>query len=250
MSISIITATYNSEEYVLETYESIKNQTNTDWEWIVTDDCSTDGTWSALLSIASQDSKVRVFRNEVNSGAAIARNNSLDHIKGDYIAFIDSDDLWEPTKLATQIKFMRDTNTKFSFTGYQLIDNEGILLGKTVDTTNSDSFSYSDMLAKKATLGCSTVILSRDALGDFRMPNLRTGQDYAFWLRILKSGQRACLLHSPLTKYRISNNSISKNKVKKAFRQWEIYREHENIPFLLSCYYFVFYAYRAVFRRT
>ncbi|PHI34875.1 glycosyl transferase family 2 [Pseudoalteromonas sp. GCY] len=250
LKVSIITATYNSQEYISKTYESIKKQTYKDWEWIVTDDCSSDDTYSILSSIADNDIRVKLFVNKVNSGAAIARNNSLDFASGEFVAFIDSDDLWEPEKLSMQLEFMQESNSDFSFTAYQLISNDGALLGKTIDSSNSGSFNYFDMLKKRATLGCSTVIISKTLLNERRMPNIRTGQDYAFWLSIMKSGHSANILPVVLTKYRISNNSISRNKFKKALRQWEIYRGFEKLGVIKSLFYFVFYAFHAVFRRA
>jgi len=97
--ISIITATYNSSAELLKTYESISSQTLNNWEWLVTDDCSSDSTYQLLLEISEKDKRVKVYKNAVNSGAAVARNSSLSHAKGDYIAFIDSDDCWLPNKL-------------------------------------------------------------------------------------------------------------------------------------------------------
>lgn len=250
LKVSIITATYNSQNYIKETYESIRKQTHTNWEWIVTDDASSDDTFDILSSIAKNDKRVKLFYNRSNSGSAISRNNSMDNACGDFIAFIDSDDLWEPNKLSEQLDFMLAHNSGFSFTAYQLISDDGVSLAKTVDTKNHGCFNYFDMLKKRATLGCSTVILTKDTLSDNRMPDLRTGQDYAFWLSILKSGKTADILPLALTRYRISNNSISRNKFKKAMRQWEIYRNLENLSFVKSLCYFVFYAYRAVFRRS
>ncbi len=108
--------------------------------------------------------------------------------------------------------------------------------------------SYKDMLKKNATLGCSTVMLRTSKIGQLEMPNLRTGQDYATWLNILKNDCKAHLLPEPLTKYRIVAGSISRNKYKKALRQWEIYRRIEKINFIPACYYFVHYAVKALVR--
>ena len=105
------------------------------------------------------------------------------------------------------------------------------------------------MLKKKATLGCSTVMLRRNAFDDITMPLLRTGQDYATWLKLLKTGQNAYPLIDVLTQYRILPNSISRNKVKKAKRQWQIYREVEKLSLYKSAVSFCFYAWRAVFRK-
>ncbi|MCJ8319614.1 MAG: glycosyltransferase [Colwellia sp.] len=246
--ISIITATYNSSDTVEKTYQSIREQSYTEWEWLITDDCSTDNTLEIIEGISQKDSRVKVYSNPVNSGAAVSRNNSLNHVAGTFIAFIDSDDLWQPNKLDKQLDFMGN-NIDFSFTGYGLIDEQGSQLDKFVDINQSGAFGYHDMLKKKATLGCSTVMLRRNAFTDISMPLLRTGQDYATWLKLLKSGKEAHLLNEVLTHYRIMPNSISRNKFKKAKRQWQIYRGVEKLPLLTSVICFYFYAYRAVFRK-
>lgn len=248
--VSIITASYNSSLYIESVYESIKAQNYLSWEWLITDDCSTDSSLDMLNKIAENDDRVHVFKNTVNSGAAVSRNVSLSHVSGDYIAFIDSDDLWLPNKLKQQITFMESAeNINFSFTAYELINGSGDKLNKTVDSTKSGSFSYLDQLQKKATLGCSTVMLRRNAFSDISMPLIRTGQDYALWLKLLKTGNNAFLVPEILAQYRILPNSISRNKFKKAVRQWSIYREIESLslPRAIKC--FCFYAWRAVFRK-
>lgn len=247
--VTIITATYNSEDYILDTYKSIKDQSYQYWEWIVTDDFSKDNTVEVLKKIASEDNRVKVFVNQTNSGAAVTRNNSLNYSTGNYIAFIDSDDLWQQNKLEKQIRFMKENQINFSFTAYELIDEKGLKLDQQVDTHLSGFLTYEDMLKKKATLGCSTVMLRRSAFDDISMPLLRTGQDYATWLKLLKTGKNAYPLTEVLTQYRILPNSISRNKVKKAKRQWQIYREIEKLSFYKSAVCFCFYAWRAVFRK-
>lgn len=246
-AISIITATYNSSHEIFATYRSICEQTHKNWEWLITDDCSTDNTFDILTALSEQDSRIRVFQNEVNSGAAVSRNKSISEANGDFIAFIDSDDVWEPNKLQRQIDFMGE-HIDFSFTAYRLIDEVGISLNKTVDAKNTGAFDYEDMLRKKATLGCSTVMVRRKGFSDLSMPLLRTGQDYATWLKLLKTGKKAHLLNDVLTSYRILPNSISRNKFKKAKRQWQIYREVERLPMIKSAICFCFYAWRATFR--
>lgn len=248
--VSIVTPTYNSSKYIEETYNSINAQSHTNWEWLVTDDCSSDETFRILKNLASCDGRVKIFINDSNSGAAVTRNKSLSAAQGEYVAFLDSDDLWDKLKLEKQIKFMVSKNIDFSFTSYELIDGESNVLNKFVDMHKLQSVTYKDMLKKKATLGCSTVILRRRAFDDLSMPLLRTGQDYAFWLKLMKSkGIRAYLCSDVLTKYRITPNSISRNKIGKSLRQWQIYRKVENLGLLYSLICFVNYGYRAVFRR-
>lgn len=247
--ISIITAAYNSSEYIEFTYASLARQTHKNWEWLVTDDCSSDNTLEILQKISRIDTRVKPARNQINSGAAVSRNNSISRATGDFLAFIDSDDLWVENKLETQIEFMNRGNIDFSFTAYNIVDQNGGWGGKRVDYGRVGSFGYDEMLRKAATLGCSTVMLKRSAFPDISMPLIRTGQDYALWLKLLRNGKRAHIIGETLTSYRITPNSISRNKIKKAMRQWQIYREIEKIPIFYSIFCFSFYVFRAIFRR-
>ncbi|MDP2567368.1 glycosyltransferase [Photobacterium damselae subsp. piscicida] len=250
MLVSIITPSYNSSLQILETYESIKNQTYTKWEWLITDDCSTDDTFTMLQEMALNDSRIRIFKNEVNSGAAVTRNVSISNATGKYIAFIDSDNFWKPEKLERQVKWMSHNKMEMTFTHYEIVNEVGEPTGQVVDThMEVDPVSYEDMLRKKATLGCSTVMIDRELLGDIRMPVIKTTEDYALWLSILKTGVLAYPVNRVLTSYRILPNSLSRNKIKKAKTQWTVYREFENLtlPKAIEC--FCFYAYRAVFRK-
>lgn len=251
MNISIITPTYNSARFIQDTYKSISRQTHTNWEWLVTDDCSSDETLSILLEIAEQDPRVKVHKLDINSGAAVARNYSLSRVSGDFIAFLDSDDLWVPAKLETQLDFMQQNRgINFSFTAYCLINEDGISLNKVIDSSHKQtSFGYEDMLRKNATLGCSTVMLRTAGFNVIQMPLIRTGQDYALWLSLLRTGEKAHLITTPLTKYRICQNSISRNKFKKCKRQWKIYVEIERVNIFKASLLFFLYALHAVFRR-
>lgn len=247
--ISIITPTFNSQAFILQTYNCLLNQSYKNWEWIVTDDCSQDKTWEMLNSISKSDHRVIIFRNVSNMGAAFTRNNSLAHSKGDFIAFIDSDDLWESSKLKYQLDFMLKNDYKFTFTAYDIINETGLSMHKVIDNKNKSlDICYNDLLLKKVTLGCSTVMLDARYFSKIEMPPLRTGQDYALWLTLLKQNNKAYLLPNVFSHYRIVKGSISRNKFKKAMRQWQIYRKVEKINFLKSSWYFVNYAWRTVSR--
>ncbi|ARO97216.1 Putative teichuronic acid biosynthesis glycosyltransferase TuaG [Vibrio alginolyticus] len=247
--ISIITASYNCEGFIKKTYDSIASQTYKHWEWIVTDDCSSDSTLECLREISLNDSRVKVFLNDVNSGAAVSRNNSISKSQGDYLAFIDSDDVWYTEKLEQQLSIMDSNDLEFSFTAYELIDESGKSLNKRIDFEQCEAIGYKDMLKKKATVGCSTVMLRKNAFNDLSMPLIRTGQDYALWLKLLKLGAKAYPINKVLMQYRIVPGSISRNKFKKAKRQWEIYRKIERLSLFNAVICFSFYAWRAVFRK-
>ena len=246
--VSIITPTYNSLNYIADTYESIKSQQYEHWEWLITDDCSDDDTWKYLESMAKDDVKIKIFQNNINSGAAVSRNNSISHAEGEFIAFLDSDDIWLPEKLEQHVAFMNKNALDLSFTSYLLIDESGASLKRIVDAGCSGGYSYQDMLKKKATMGCCTVIVRKSAFNDTSMPLVRAGQDYALWLKLLKTGAKAVIFKRPLSKYRIVSNSLSRNKYKKALKMWHIYRKVEQLNLLKTCYAFCHYAIRALLK--
>jgi teichuronic acid biosynthesis glycosyltransferase TuaG len=246
--VSIITPSFNSSEYIEQAAAAVFAQTFQNWEWLITDDCSQDASWSAICKLCAEDSRIKAVRNDTNFGAAFSRNRSLDRANGDYVAFLDADDYWKPDKLEKQVAFMQETGVVFSFTAYEIVDADGLVRGRVVDGAFDGSVGYEDMLCKRATMGCSTVMLSRAAVGPDRMPNLRTGQDYAFWLTLLKKIGAARCLPVVLTSYRITPGSISRNKFSKAKRQWQIYRACEKLGLGKSLWCFANYAYRAVAR--
>lgn len=248
MKISIITPCYNSRKTINKTYDSISKQDYSNWEWLVTDDNSTDSSMDILRDLSKHDSRIKIFHNEINLGAGASRNISLANATGKYIAFIDSDDLWKPNKLSRQIEFMQENKIAFCFTPFEIINESGMLTEKIIDLNAPKEIDYFGMLCKKATFGCSTVMIDVAQVPSLRMSTLKTGQDYATWLSILKHGTKAHLLKECLTSYRIVEGSLSRNKFKKAMRQWEIYRCVEGLPILKSMFCFCSYAYRAVFR--
>ena len=249
MKISIITPCYNAARFLSETIDSILDQSYGDWELIVVDDCSTDTSRQILTDFSNQDDRIHVLFNEFNQGAAASRNKAIEIATGEFLAFIDADDRWMPNKLRDQLEAMLKSNLAFSFTSYDVVDELGGFTGQTVDTKSKALVDYHDMLAKRATIGCSTVMLDLRRLGEIRMPLIRTGQDYGLWLQILKCGHKAQLVPKVLSSYRKVSGSISANKLKKARRQWQIYRQIENLALFPSVYYFLNYAYRAVFRK-
>lgn len=246
--VSIITPTFNSAAFLTQSAASVRSQTHQDWEWLITDDCSQDGTWELIQDLCASDNRIKAVRNDTNQGAAFTRNRCMDRAQGQYFAFLDADDSWLPGKLEMHLDFIHAQNTPFSFTAYAIMDRFGETTGKIIDGGSPLTVNYDDMLRKKATMGCSTVIIKRGIVGEMRMPGMRTGQDYAFWLALLRQGFTATCLPVPLTRYRIVPGSISRNKIGKACRQWQIYREQEHLGLGKSVVCFAHYAWRAVFR--
>ena len=154
--VSIITPTFNSEKYILETIKSVLNQSYINWEMIITDDCSTDNTYDLVKKFTKNDDRIIIHKLKINSGSAIARQNSLSYSKGNYIAFLDSDDTWLPNKLITQLKFMTYNNVPISFTSYFLMNEKGVSLNKTIKSI--EKVNYHQYL-KNTIIGMSTSMI-------------------------------------------------------------------------------------------
>lgn len=244
--VSIITPVYNAERFIKETIESVQNQTYKDWEMILVDDCSSDNSEKIIMNIKENDSRIKYIKLEKNSGAAVSRNTALDNAKGRYIAFLDSDDTWKPSKLERQLEFMKTNGYGFTFTSYELMDESSKKLKKVIKVPSR--INYNGLL-KNTIIGCLTVVIDRQKIGDFRMPLIRKGQDTATWLKILKKYEFAYGLNECLSEYRLVEGSISSNKIGALKRTWNIYRNIEKLNFFKSSYVFSCYLVRAVMKR-
>ena len=247
--VSVIMPSYNSERHIAESIESVRAQTLTDWELLVSDDCSTDSTRDIVAGFAEADSRVRLFPLKENGGASVARNNSLAHARGRYIAYLDSDDLWYPEKLERQVAFMKDRGAAFSCCSYEVIGEEGAPLGRTVRML--DEGDYMGFLTHNLlqTVGIMADT-SRVDRGLLVMPAMRRRQDAATWLQVLKAGYPCYGLHDVLCSYRRVEGSLSSNKVEAARGVWRLYREVEHLKLPLAVYCFIRYAVLAVWKRT
>lgn len=241
--ISVITPAYNAERFLAGTIESVRSQTYPNWEMIIVDDQSTDRTAEIVQDFAKKDDRIRFYQLEQNSGAAVARNRAMKQAKGRYIAFLDSDDQWFPEKLEKQLRFMQGKDIAFSFTKYIRMEEDGTLRDNV--SKAPESVGYHDLM-KHCVIGCLTVMIDREKTGYLEMVNIRTRQDYAYWLALTKRGFRAYGLAEVLAKYRIVSNSISRNKLKAAKRQWYVYRKIEKVSLFRSIYYFLHYAIQGV----
>lgn len=247
LKISIITPIYNAERFLKDTIDSVRKQTYENWEMILVDDCSTDNSANIIKEYMKQDDRIKYIKLDVNSGAAVARNTAIEKSQGRFLAFLDSDDIWKSNKLESQIKFMTDNKVGFSFTSYDIMDEDGKLTGKIVKAPKVIDYDY---LLKNTIIGCLTVMLDKEIIGDVRMPLIRTRQDLATWLSILKKGHRAYGMSESLSKYRVVEGSISSNKLKMAKRNWRLYRDIEKLSVAKSMYVFSCYALNAIKKRV
>ncbi|SEQ77141.1 teichuronic acid biosynthesis glycosyltransferase TuaG [Piscibacillus halophilus] len=241
--VSVITPTYNAEEHIEETIQSVLNQTYDNYEMVIVDDCSKDRTVEIVQSYAQQEPKIKLIQLETNQGAAVARNTAMNYAEGRFIAFLDSDDWWYPEKLEKQVAFMLDTGVAFSFTKYRRMKENGELT-QNISKAPSEVV-YTDLL-KHCVIGCLTVMLDRDQIGHVQMKNIRRRQDYALWLTLTKEGYKAYGLPEVLAKYRLGHNTVSSNKLKASKSQWYVYREIEKLNVIKSLYYFVHYTFYGI----
>ena len=244
--VSIITPSYNSARFILDCCNSVLAQSYRDWELLIVDDCSVDNSKELIIEFAEKDARIKPIFLEANVGAAAARNVAIRKAAGKYIAFLDSDDVWSSNKLEKQLDFMQMSNISFSFTSYQPISENGSVVSPIIEAPAQ--ITYTDYL-KNTIIGCLTVIIDKEAVGDFEMPNIRSSHDMALWLLILKRGHVAYGLNENLAQYRIVSNSNTSNKIKSALEVWKVYREVEKIGFLLSLWYFIHYSFNALKKR-
>jgi len=230
---------HNSARFIGDSIRSVQAQDFQDWELLVSDDGSTDDTCAVVESFRNRDQRIRLLASPVNQGPGASRNAALRAARGRYIAFLDSDDLWEPDKLTRQLAFMKERGVAFCHTRYTAMDEQG---DRSVDIGKGlSSVTYEDLLAHRTTIGCLTVMFDTEKCGRPLMPDIRRRQDYALWLKILKQGVTAERLDERLAFYRVRRNSISHNKIRAAWYVWRVYREVEGLGILKSLYYFAHY---------
>lgn len=196
--VSIIMPSYNCGKYLEETIRSVKAQTYQNWEIIFVDDCSTDGTMPKVMTLKESDNRIQVYQNPQNCGAAVSRNLALRKAQGRWIAFLDSDDLWEPRKLERQVRFMEENGYKFSYTCYSEMDGEGkntdVMVSGPSKVTKAGMFAF-------CWPGCLTVMYDRMAVGLIQIEDIKKNNDYAMWLKVCKKAN-CYLLPEVLAKYR------------------------------------------------
>lgn len=235
--ISIITPTYNCEQFILKTIKSVQGQTYQNWELIVVDDCSTDNTPEIMKNQTRNDKRIRYYRLPHNSGAAVARTVAMKLARGSYMAFLDSDDIWIPEKLEKQLKFMKTNRYNFSCTSYQKMNESGNHLGKIVKSLPKTNYHR---LLLDCPVGNSTVMYNVNNMGKFRVPNIRKRNDDALWLRMLKKEKYIYGYPEVLMYYRVREKSLSKNKLSLVKYHWILYRNIEHLSVISSIFH-IFY---------
>ncbi|WP_160060260.1 glycosyltransferase family 2 protein [Psychromonas sp. L1A2] len=234
--ISIIMPSFNSEAVIAESINSVLIQTYSDFELIITDDNSTDNTIAIIRQYQGSDRRIKLFTLGENLGAGNARNNSIKHAKGRFIAFLDADDIWLPTKLEKQIKFMLDNRYTLTYSAYQKFDRDGDLgiINPPLEV------SYNQLLYSNV-IGCLTAIYDTKYIGKQYMPLIRKRQDMGLWLTILKMVPKAYCLNEVLAKYRV-DSGMTQDKLLVLKYQWQFYREVVGLNVFKAFKVFIIYA--------
>ena len=240
MKVSIITPVYNSAKFIKTTIDSVLAQSYTDWEMILIDDGSSDCSIEIIENYISKDCRIKLLKNDKNSGPAISRNKGIEVAQGKYLTFLDADDIWLPEFLSTSINFMVENNYKFVFSSYRRVDeNLNPLYNDFIVPT---VVSYKNLL-KTCPISCLTAFIDISSIGKYYMPAIAKRQDYGLWLSILKNIDYAYGIKEPLAIYRIRKGSVSRNKFKAMLYVWRVYRKVEKLNFFYSLYLLTCYAY-------
>lgn len=226
--VSIIMPAYNCVDYIAESIRSVQNQTYQNWELIVADDNSTDGTVNMVRSMAADDNRILLLEADINLGPAAARNRAINAAQGNYIAFLDSDDIWFPDKLRKQISFMEQTGYGFTYTAYEKINERSEKMGIVVSAPKS--VNYSSMLYRGDPIGNLTVVYDATKLGKFYVPDIKKRNDFALWLKIMHACERAYGLNEVLASYRVRSGSISSTRKSELLKYyWKLYHDIEKL---------------------
>ena len=240
--ISIITPAFNAAMCIEKTIESVLTQTYVNWEMLIVDDCSSDNTIEIVENYCRTDSRIKLIKHTTNQGVAAARNTALKQANGQYIAFLDSDDMWMPEKLETQYAFMEKNGYVLTYTAYQKYHSDTRKRGKIIrvpPVMTKQAIFYNTAIA------CLTVMVNVEKAGAFQMPCLEHTEDQCTWQEILGRGYRAHGLNENLALYRVSNHSLTANKGKAAQKQWRVYRDYHGFSIVKSAGYFIGYAWHA-----
>ncbi len=244
--VSVIMPCYNMEKFISDSIMSVRNQTYSSWELLIVDDASTDATADIVKKQCEQDNRIHFTVKPEHSGIADTRNQCLKQAQGQYLAFLDADDIWHPEKLETQLGFMVEKKVGFTYSTYDCIDEMGQPLDKSVMTAGN--LNYETYL-RNTIIGCSTVMVNKAVVGEVVVPAFRTSEDTATWLSILKKGFLAYAIDKPLTSYRIRQHSASSNKLKASSDLWRVYQKQEKLPLFKALGCFFSYAFHAIKKR-
>jgi glycosyltransferase involved in cell wall biosynthesis len=242
--VSIVIPTFNSAPFIAEAIQSVQKQTYVNWEIIVVDDGSTDGTVAIISEFQASDNRIQLYKLPVNSGTGIARNLGVEKAKGKYIAFLDADDLWKPHKLEKQIQWMHLHHLPFTFSFYDCIDEQGQPLNRVIQAP--EILTYKQLFFCNY-VGNLTGIYDVNFFGKLPISPIRKRQDWILWLTILKQIKSTKPVPEGLASYRIRTNSISTAKINLIQYNYAVYKQYHGFTSLVSMLCMVVFLFTQIF---
>lgn len=241
--VSIIMPAFNSECYIGDAIASVLAQSVSDWELIVVDDCSSDGTVQIAEAFSESDDRIKIVRMPENGGVAKARNRGVSEARGIYVALLDSDDLWEPDKLELQVALAKKSNAPIVYCSYDLVSKDGKDLEKPFVVPPVTDF---EAMLEESVISCSTCFISTELMRAHSFSSDYQHEDYVLWMTLLREGHAARGCTEILMHYRQIPGSRSNDKLKSAKGRWEAYRKGLGLPIGKSFVSFVRYAVHGV----
>lgn len=234
--VSVIIPIYNGEKYIEQCIKSVLNQSYKSIEMIIIDDGSTDNSEDIIKKYTNKFYFIKYIKSNQNKGVWAARNIGIENARGRFISFLDVDDLYNKDKIKNQINFMLKNKYSFTYTSYNLIDENGKYLNKIIEAKEYEDY---ETLLKGNNIGCSTVMIDKLKIDTPIRFEKHKHEDFILWLKILKNNVKAYGLNEVLSSYRKTKDSISHNKIKAAMWTWNIYINIEKLPLnkALYCFY-------------
>ena len=242
--VSIVITYFNKKEYINKTLNSIFSQSYKNFEIILVYDDGNLHDLKLVNFLMIKFKKKKIIVNKKNIGVSKSRNKALKYCKGKYIAFIDADDLWKKNKLYEQTQFMEKNLASFSFTSYDVVNIKGKLIKKRHVFYDP---SY-DQLSKKNIIGLSTVMINKKILNHIKFPDLKTQEDFALWLNLLKKGIKLSHIPTALSSWRLTKNSLSSNNLQKILDAFKLYYFYQKKNLTLSVYSVLVLGYNKLFK--
>ncbi len=230
--VSIITPVYNSSKFLEQTIQSVLNQKFTDWEWLITDDCSDDN--SVEIIKTTNDSRIKLIKAEKNGGAGHARNLSLENANGRFITFLDADDFWESDFLEEMVSFMKKENAELAYSNYARCDEN---LTPKIEDFKADKIVTFNNLLKTCRLSLLSSMYDSERVGKEFFPEGSKREDHVMWLNLLKKIPEGKPFPKTMAKYRMHSSSISRKKTNIMKDQYLVYKDYMKFSTLKSWYY-------------
>jgi len=232
--VTVVMPYFKKRKYVRDSIKSVLNQTYKNFELLIIYDDEDKTDLEMLENIKKKDSRVNIIVNSKNIGAGASRNKAIEVAKGDFLAFLDSDDIWEKKKIEIQIKFMLDNNFDFSSTSYFIIDE----FDNIIDFRRTREIVTFSTLLKSCDVGLSTVMLKRKLItAESQFVDLKTKEDFVLWLNITKKNINIYGIDQGLCSWRKTKKSLSTNVFQKLFDGFLVYNKYMKFNLLKSLYY-------------